>query len=118
SWLISKTRSGPKTRSSTPKSAGASRSRAGGRACGTMTTAPIPFFYSDAWRQIRGYRAAEWVDGATAAWHARIHPDDLQHVKDNIDRQADDDDDYEGLEYRERRKDGSYVWILSRGRAI
>lgn len=75
-------------------------------------------FYSDAWRQIRGYRADEWADGATAAWHARIHPDDLQHVKDNIDRQADDDDDYEGLEYRERRKDGSYVWILSRGRAI
>src|SRR5690606_26700831 len=68
-------------------------------------------FYSDAWRQIRGYRADEWVDGATSAWHARIHPDDLQHVKDNIDRQADDDDDYEGLEYRERRKDGSYVWI-------
>ncbi|MBJ7579117.1 PAS domain S-box protein [Devosia sp. MC532] len=75
-------------------------------------------FYSDAWRQIRGYEVDEWVDGATAAWHSRIHPDDLPAVKANIDRQAKSDDAFEGLEYRERRKDGSYVWILSRGRAI
>lgn len=75
-------------------------------------------FYSDAWRQMRGYQPDEWVDGATAAWHSRIHPDDLPTVKANIDRQAQSDDTFQGLEYRERRKDGSYVWILSRGRAV
>ncbi|WEJ33069.1 PAS domain S-box protein [Devosia sp. SD17-2] len=75
-------------------------------------------FYSDGWRRIRGYSPDEWVDGATAAWHSRIHPDDLPVVKANIDRQEQSDDTFEGLEYRERRKDGSYVWILSRGRAV
>lgn len=75
-------------------------------------------FYSDVWRMIRGYRPDEWVDGATEAWHSRIHPDDLPGVKANISRQETSDETFEGLEYRERRKDGSYVWILSRGRAV
>nr|WP_282567897.1 diguanylate cyclase [Devosia sp. MC1541] len=75
-------------------------------------------FYSAAWRLMRGLGPDEWVDGATAAWHSRIHPDDLPAVKANIDRQAQSDETFQGLEYRERRKDGSYVWILSRGRAV
>lgn len=75
-------------------------------------------FYSDGWRLMRGYRADEWVDGATAAWHSRIHPDDLPAVKANIGRQEQSDETFQGLEYRERRKDGSYVWVLSRGRAV
>lgn len=75
-------------------------------------------FYSDGWRLMRGYEPDEWVDGATEAWHSRIHPDDLPGVKANIGRQETSDETFQGLEYRERRKDGSYVWVLSRGRAV
>src|SRR5690606_11878155 len=71
-------------------------------------------FYSDGWRMMRGYRPDEWVDGATEAWHSRIHPDDLPGVKANIGRQETSDETFQGLEYRGRRKDGSYGWWLSR----
>ena len=75
-------------------------------------------FYSRMWRVMRGIPPDEEVDGDQAKWLARIHPDDLQHVVDNVDRQDKGDEGLDGLEYRERRVDGSWVWILSRGKPV
>src|SRR5690606_2107684 len=43
---------------------------------------------------------------------------DLQHVLDNVDRQDRGDASFDALEYRERTRDGSYIWILSRGKPV
>jgi diguanylate cyclase (GGDEF)-like protein/PAS domain S-box-containing protein len=75
-------------------------------------------FYSRMWRIMRGIPPDEVVDGDQAKWMARIHPDDLQHVIDNVDRQDKGDEDFDALEYRERTRDGSYIWILSRGKPV
>ncbi|HEY8576069.1 MAG TPA: PAS domain S-box protein [Devosia sp.] len=75
-------------------------------------------FYSRMWRVMRGIPPEEEVDGNQSEWLKRIHPDDLQHVIDNVDRQDKGDEGLDGLEYRERRRDGSYVWILSRGKPV
>lgn len=75
-------------------------------------------FYSRMWRIMRGIQPEEEVDGDKTAWMARIHPDDLQHVLDNVDRQDQGDENFDALEYRERKSDGSYVWILSRGKPV
>src|SRR5690606_17539780 len=75
-------------------------------------------FYSRMWRVMRGIPPDEEVDGDQQKWLARIHPDDLQHVLDNVDRQDKGDADFDALEYRERTRDGSYVWILSRGKPV
>lgn len=76
-------------------------------------------FYSRMWRIMRGIPPDETIPPQhQPEWLSRIHPDDLQHVLDNIDRQDKGADDFEGLEYRERRRDGSYVWILSRGKPV
>ncbi|HEV7344380.1 MAG TPA: diguanylate cyclase [Devosia sp.] len=75
-------------------------------------------FYSRMWRVMRGIPPDEEVDGDQAKWLARIHPDDLQYVTDNVDRQDRGDDDFDALEYRERTRDGSYIWILSRGKPV
>ena len=75
-------------------------------------------FYSRMWRIMRGIPPDEEVDGDQAKWLARIHPDDLQHVMDNVERQDQGDADLDALEYRERKRDGSYVWILSRGKPV
>lgn len=75
-------------------------------------------FYSRMWRVMRGIPADADVDGAQDKWLARIHPDDLQHVLDNVDKQDKGDADLDALEYRERRPDGTYVWILSRGQPV
>ncbi len=75
-------------------------------------------FYSRMWRVMRGIPPDEDVDGDQAKWLERIHPDDLQHVLDNVDRQDQGDASFDALEYRERTRDGSYVWILSRGKPV
>ena len=75
-------------------------------------------FYSRMWRIMRGMQPDEEVDGDQDKWLARIHPDDLQHVLDNVERQDKGDLSLDALEYRERKRDGSYVWILSRGRPV
>ncbi|SEQ55397.1 PAS domain S-box-containing protein/diguanylate cyclase (GGDEF) domain-containing protein [Devosia sp. YR412] len=75
-------------------------------------------FYSRMWRVMRGIPPDAEVDGDQQEWLKRIHPDDLQHVLDNVDRQDKGDEDLDALEYRERKPDGSYVWILSRGRPV
>ena len=75
-------------------------------------------FYSRMWRVMLGIPPDEAVDGNQQKWLARIHPDDLQYVLDNVDRQDQGDENFDALEYRERKRDGSYVWILSRGKPV
>ena len=64
-----------------------------------------------------GYTAAEIEEGGSEAWLGRIHPEDvlrarsawlaLQHGQALID-----------LEYRWRKKDGSWLWVWHRASAI
>jgi diguanylate cyclase (GGDEF)-like protein/PAS domain S-box-containing protein len=76
-------------------------------------------FYSRMWRIMRGLPPDKPVpENHQAEWLSRIHPDDLAHVLANIDRQDQGDADFDALEYRERKPDGSYVWILSRGKPV
>lgn len=73
-------------------------------------------FYSRMWRVMRGIPPDEEIDGDQQKWLARIHPDDVQRIIDSVDQQ--DKGDNDTLEYRERTRDGSYIWILSRGRPV
>lgn len=76
-------------------------------------------FYSRMWRVMRGLPPDEPVpEDHQAAWLSRIHPDDVPHILANIDLQDQGDKDFDALEYRERKPDGSYVWILSRGKPV
>ncbi|MHA6300088.1 diguanylate cyclase [Devosia sp. CAU 1758] len=75
-------------------------------------------FYSRMWRVMRGIPPQEEVDGDQDKWLERVHPDDRAHVIANVDKQDKGDSDFDALEYRERRRDGSYVWILSRGKPV
>jgi diguanylate cyclase (GGDEF)-like protein/PAS domain S-box-containing protein len=76
-------------------------------------------FYSRMWRVMRGLPPDEPVpEDHQAKWLSRIHPDDVAHVLANVDRQDQGDADFDALEYRERKPDGSYVWILSRGKPV
>jgi diguanylate cyclase (GGDEF)-like protein/PAS domain S-box-containing protein len=75
-------------------------------------------FYSRMWRQMRGIPVDEEVDGDQTKWIERIHPDDRPYILANVKRQDQGDDSLDALEYRERTRDGSYIWILSRGRPV
>ncbi len=72
---------------------------------------------SPEWKAMLGYRDDEIVNGPDA-WHSRVHPEDLelslQLVSEHI---AGMSEIYENL-HRMRHKEGHYVWIMARGRAL
>ncbi len=74
--------------------------------------------YSRMWRRMRGIGENEEVDGQRELWLERLHPEDRKRIESVVDKQAFGEDGYDILEYRERHRDGHYVWILSRGKPI
>ena len=75
-------------------------------------------FYSRMWRQMRGLSLDETIDGSRDAWLARVHPDDRARIIDQADRQNSGELAQNSFEYREQHRDGHYIWILSRGKAV
>jgi diguanylate cyclase (GGDEF)-like protein/PAS domain S-box-containing protein len=75
-------------------------------------------FYSRMWRRMRGIPDDEVVDPSEEKWLARLHPDDVDHVRSVIRQQDRGDDGYDSIEYRERHRDGHYIWVLSRGKPV
>lgn len=75
-------------------------------------------FYSETWRKIRGYRSDRDFDAALENWILCVHPDDRENVLRSIERQNAGDPDYATFVYRERHKDGHWVWIECRGACV
>ncbi len=76
-------------------------------------------FYSRMWRRMRGIPEEEKIGSDhQEQWIARLHPDDVARVLRDIHKQDQGDDNFDALEYRERRRDGKYIWIMSRGRPV
>lgn len=75
-------------------------------------------FYSPMWRAMRGIPQNEEIDDSQEAWLERVHPEDRERIRQNVSRQNRGEDGYDILEYRERHRDGHYIWILSRGKPV
>ena len=75
-------------------------------------------FYSRMWRRMRGMDDDEQVDPAQDKWLARVHPDDVPRVLSTVKKQDAGEDGYDTLEYRERHRDGHWIWVLSRGKPV
>jgi len=75
-------------------------------------------FYSPMWRTMRGIPQDEAIDDRQDSWIERIHPEDRDRIRSTVSRQNLGDDGYDILEYRERHRDGRYIWILSRGKPV
>ena len=75
-------------------------------------------FYSPMWRIMRGISLDEVVDDDQEAWLQRVHPDDRDRIRPSVTRQNKGEQGYDILEYRERHRDGHYIWILSRGKPV
>lgn len=76
-------------------------------------------FYSRMWRRMRGIPDDEVIGrDHQDQWVSRLHPDDVARVLSDIPKQDRGDEDFEALEYRERSRDGGYIWILSRGQPV
>jgi diguanylate cyclase len=75
-------------------------------------------FFSRMWRQMRGIGPDEKVDGTREGWLARVHPDDRERLLTQAARQNSVEAPEHSFEYRERHRDGHWMWILSRGRPM
>lgn len=75
-------------------------------------------FYSATWRQMRGIGLDEEVDGSRDAWLARVHPEDRERILNELRQQDSGELAQNAFEYRERHREGHYIWILSRGKPI
>lgn len=67
-----------------------------------------PTFVSDNISDIFGYVPAEYLDDPSF-WRDRVHPDDLARVEEAVAKFF--QNGVHAVEYRFRRKDGSYCWV-------
>lgn len=81
-----------------------------------MVTGEI--YFSDTWKRMRGYAPHEDVDSIAGPWLDRLHPDDRPRILDTIERQNSGELLTNAFEYREKHRDGHWMWILSRGRPV
>lgn len=75
-------------------------------------------FFSATWRSMRGYGPHEEIDGSYEAWIKRVHPDDRARIADATQRQDSGELPYNKFEYRERHREGHWIWILSLGKPV
>ncbi|MGB0126530.1 MAG: PAS domain-containing protein, partial [Rhodocyclaceae bacterium] len=74
-------------------------------------------FYSHAWKAMLGY-ADEEIGDSLESWKQRVHPGDLAATYADIERHLLGETDQYATEHRMRAKDGSYRWVLDRGKVI
>ena len=74
-------------------------------------------YLSPKWKEQIGYRDEELVN-AFATFEDHLHPDDKPQVQDYVRRYLKGEVANYSVEFRLRRKDGTYAWILARGAAI
>lgn len=72
--------------------------------------------FSSRWKSMRGYSDAEIGDGEME-WSSGIHPDDLGRVMAAVEAHFAGKTAIFEEEYRVRCKNGSWIWILDRGKA-
>lgn len=74
-------------------------------------------YYSNRWKSMLGYEENE-ISDSLDEWSSRIHPDDKEKCLDDIGRYLKGETHTYQNEHRMRCKDGSYKWILDRGKII
>ena len=74
-------------------------------------------FLSKQWKAMLGYEEDE-ISNHLDEWDKRIHPDDHDRVYATIHAHIDGKTPQYVSEHRVRCKDGSYKWILARGKVI
>ena len=74
-------------------------------------------YYSLSWKSMLGYSEDE-VGSELSEWESRVHPDDRERVLQDLRQHLAGLTPRYQTEHRMRRKDGTYVWILTRGAVV
>ncbi|MCE1197676.1 MAG: PAS domain S-box protein [Marinilabiliales bacterium] len=74
-------------------------------------------FYSDKYKRTLGYEPDEF-DNRLQEWEIRVHEADREQVFQALNEHLSGSAEIYSLEYRMRCKDGSWKWILDRGKVV
>lgn len=74
-------------------------------------------YYSSQWKAMLGY-GDEDIGCGVNEWSDRVHPDDLPHCWEIIEKHFSGNTPDFALEHRMRAKDGTWRWIFDRGKVI
>lgn len=74
-------------------------------------------FFSKHWKSMLGHEEHE-LPNQLIEWRKRIHPLDVEKVNEVIEEHIRNDSGFFESEHRLRHSDGTYRWILDRGKAI
>ena len=74
-------------------------------------------FFSQRWKEMLGFDEDE-VSNEVSEWESRIHADDRETVFGILKAHLEGETRYYKTEHRLRCKDGSYRWILARGKIL
>jgi|GEM_PF-2951578 len=72
-------------------------------------------FFSHRWKAMIGFEDDE-ISNNFSEWDIRIHPDDREKAYTEVDKHFRGETQQYEIEHRLQCKDGSYKWILARGR--
>lgn len=74
--------------------------------------------HSELWANIIGYTLDEIAPIDTEKWISLIHPDDIERSNKNMKACFEKQTEFYRSEYRIKHKDGSWIWVLDKGKII
>ncbi|MDT7779199.1 MAG: hypothetical protein QOC99_1711 [Acidobacteriota bacterium] len=74
-------------------------------------------YYSARWKEMLGLSADE-ADASPEAWLARVHPEDVDNLKDEIRAHIEGAGTHLEVEHRVLNAEGDYLWMLCRGAVV
>lgn len=74
--------------------------------------------FNDRWCEIVGYTHAELEPTTIDTWTRLCHPDDQRAVNEKIEKHFKGESDHYEHEARVLHKDGTWVWVLDRGKVV
>lgn len=74
-------------------------------------------YFSPRWKSMLGWDEQD-ISDAPDEWFSRIHPDDVDRVRADINAHLEEQTPHYEDEYRMLHRDGNYLWMLGRGLAV
>ncbi|MCK9282578.1 MAG: PAS domain S-box protein, partial [Melioribacteraceae bacterium] len=74
--------------------------------------------FNERWAEIIGYTLEELSPVSIETWIKYTHPDDLKNSNEHLEKHFSGEIDYYEFESRMKHKDGSWIWILDRGKVV
>ncbi|MDX1283809.1 MAG: response regulator [Draconibacterium sp.] len=83
-----------------------------------MDVATGQVYINERWAEIFGYSKEELYPITRKTWEDTVHEDDLKVAKATIAKVFSQSIEYYDVEFRQRHKDGHWIWVNSRGNVV